>query len=155
MECQIRPFQPDDFTGTWLLELGEKGAMYPASVFIRQVSVLFPGTFLVATVDGMPAGYCIGAVSQDSSSEAWILRLRVSLPYRRQHIGSDLIDALLAEFSRRRICMVHLSVAPGNTGAQALYRKFGFENSAYHEGYFGEGEDRIIMTLRMNQGSAR
>jgi len=150
MGSQIRPFQPEDFPGIWLLELGEKGARYPASVFIRQVSVLFPGTFLVALFDGIPAGYCIGAVSQDNSSEAWILRLRVSLPYRRRHIGSDLIDALLAEFSRRRIRRVHLSVAPGNISALALYRKFGFENSAYHEGYFGEGEDRIIMTLQMD-----
>lgn len=153
MGSQIRQFQPEDFHGVWLLEFGEKGAKYPAYVFIRQASVLFPRTFLVGLVEGIPAGYCIGAVSQDSSSEAWILRLRVSLPYRRQHIGSDLIDALLAEFSRRRICLVHLSVAPGNTGAQALYRKFGFENSAYHEGYFGEGEDRIIMTLRMDEVS--
>jgi ribosomal-protein-alanine N-acetyltransferase len=152
MGSLIRPFQPEDFPGVWLLELGEKGARYPASVFIRQASVLFPQTFLVAIVDNTPAGYCIGAVSQDSSSEAWILRLRVSPLNRRQRIGSDLIDALLAEFSRRRICLVHLSVAPSNTGALALYRKFGFENSAYHEGYFGDGEDRIIMTLRMNQG---
>jgi ribosomal-protein-alanine N-acetyltransferase len=155
MGSQIRPFQPEDFPWIWLLELGQKGARYPASVFIRQASVLFPGTFLVALFDGIPAGYCIGAVSQDNSSEAWILRLRVSLPYRRRHIGSDLIDALLAEFSSRRICLVHLSVAPWNTGALALYKKFGFENSAYHEGYFGDGEDRIIMTLRMNQGSVR
>jgi ribosomal-protein-alanine N-acetyltransferase len=155
MGCQIRPFQPEDFPWIWPLELGEKGARYPASVFIRQASVLFPGTFLVAIVDGTHAGYCIGAVSQDSSSEAWILRLRVSLPYRRQHIGSDLIDALMAEFSRRGICLVNLSVAPSNTGALALYRKFGFQYSAYHEGYFGDGEDRIIMTLRMNRGSVR
>ena len=150
MRSRIRQFQPEDFPGICLLELGEKGAEYPASVFIRQASVLFPGTFLVGLVEGIPAGYCIGAVSQESYLEAWILRLRVSLPYRRRHIGSDLINALLAEFSRRRICLVHLSVAPGNTGALALYKKFGFENSAYHEGYFGDGEDRIIMTLRMN-----
>jgi ribosomal-protein-alanine N-acetyltransferase len=155
MDTQIRPFRIEDFPGILPLELGEKGARYPASVFIRQASVLFPGTFLVAMVDGMPAGYCIGAVSQDSSSESWILRLRVSLPYRRRHIGSDLIDTLLEEFSSRRIRLVHLSVAPWNTGALALYRKFGFENSAYHEDYFGNGEDRIIMTLRMNQGSVR
>jgi ribosomal protein S18 acetylase RimI-like enzyme len=155
MGVLIRPFQPEDFPGIWLLELGEKGARYPASVFIRQASVLFPGTFLVAIADDIPAGYCIGAISQDKSYESWILRLRVSLPYRRLHIGSDLINALLAEFSIRRICLVHLSVAPWNAGALALYRKCGFENSAYHEGYFGDGEDRIIMTLRMNQGSVK
>jgi ribosomal-protein-alanine N-acetyltransferase len=148
MGALVRPFRQEDFPGTCLLELGEKGARYPASVFIRQASVLYPGTFLVALENGAVAGYAIGAVSQGNPGEAWILRIRVSPPCRRRHIGSDLLHTLLAEFSRRSISLIQLSVAPENTGAQALYKKFGFEVAAFHKGYFGEGEDRIIMALR-------
>mgnify|MGYP001225599704 CR=1 FL=1 len=155
MGALIRPFWQDDFPGVCLLEIGERGAQYPASVFIRQASVLYPGTFLVALENGEPAGYCIGAVPQDNCCEAWILRLRVSAPYRRRHIGSELLNTLLAEFSQRNVSMVQLSVAPGNTGAQALYGKFGFEVAAFHKGYFGDGEDRIIMALRMGQPCGR
>jgi ribosomal protein S18 acetylase RimI-like enzyme len=115
--------------------------------------VLYPGTFLVARENDELAGYCIGAVPGNSTCEAWILRLRVSLPYRRRHIGSDLIQTLLAEFLRRGIFIVQLSVAPENTSAQALYRKFGFEFAAFWKGYFGDGEDRIIMELRQGQSS--
>jgi len=151
MGALIRPFRQDDFPGVCLLEIGEKGAQYPATVFIRQASVLYAGTFLVALENGEPAGYCIGAVPQDNCREAWILRLRVSSPYRRRHIGSELLNSLLAEFTQRNVSTVQLSVAPGNTGAQALYGKFGFEVAAFHKGYFGDGEDRIIMALRMGQ----
>jgi [ribosomal protein S18]-alanine N-acetyltransferase len=151
MGALIRTFREEDFPGTCLLELGEKGARYPAAVFIRQASVLYPGTFLVAIENGALAGYCIGAVPEDSSCEAWILRLRVSLPLRRRHIGSDLLTTLLAEFSRRGISRVRLSVAPENTSAQALYRKSGFVVAAYCKGYFGDGEDRSIMVLRLGQ----
>jgi ribosomal protein S18 acetylase RimI-like enzyme len=153
MSALIRKFRQEDFHGTCLLELGERGAMYPASVFIRQASVLYPGTFLVAIENGELAGYCIGAVPENSTCEAWILRLRVCLPLRRRHIGSDLLDTLLAEFSRRGVSVVHLSVAPDNSGAQALYRKSGFVVAAFCKGYFGDGEDRIIMELRLDQPS--
>jgi [ribosomal protein S18]-alanine N-acetyltransferase len=148
MGILIRNFRQEDFSGACLLERGEKGAGYPASVFIRQASVLYPGTFLVAIENDELAGYCIGAVPENSTGEAWILRLRVSEPYRRRHIGLDLLHTLLAEYFRRGISIIQLSVAPENTTAQALYRKFGFEVKAFCKGYFGDGEDRIIMELR-------
>jgi ribosomal protein S18 acetylase RimI-like enzyme len=151
MGILIRNFRQEDFSAACLLELGEKGARYPASVFIRQASVLYPGTFLVAIENDELAGYCIGAVPENSTCEAWILRLRVSVQYRRRHIGSDLIHTLLAEFLRRGISIVQLSVAPENKSAQALYRRFGFEVAAFCKGYFGNGEDRIIMELRLGQ----
>jgi [ribosomal protein S18]-alanine N-acetyltransferase len=155
MGILIRNFREEDFSGTCLLEHGEKGAGYPASVFIRQASVLYPGTFLVAIENDELAGYCIGAVPENSTCEAWILRLRVLEPYRRRHIGSDLIHTLLAEFFRRGVSILHLSVAPENTIAQALYKKFGFEVAAFCIGYFGDGEDRIIMELRQGQLSGK
>jgi ribosomal protein S18 acetylase RimI-like enzyme len=155
MGVLIRNFRQEDFSGTCLLELGEKGARYPASVFIRQASVLYPGTFLVAIENDELAGYCIGAVPENSTCEAWILRLRVSMMSRRRHIGSDLINTLIAELLRRGISTVRLSVAPENTIAQALYRKFGFEVAAFCKGYFGDGEDRIIMELRTGQLSGK
>ncbi|MCU0628796.1 MAG: GNAT family N-acetyltransferase [Methanoregulaceae archaeon] len=151
MGALIRLFAQADFPGICLLEMGERGAQYPACVFIRQASVLYPKTFLVALENGEPAGYCIGAMPQDNYREAWILRLRVSAPYRRRHIGSDLLSTLLAEFKQKEVSAVQLSVAPGNTGAQALYRLFGFEVAAFHKGYFGDGEDRLIMALRLDQ----
>jgi [ribosomal protein S18]-alanine N-acetyltransferase len=151
MGVLIRNFRQEDFSAACHLERGEKGARYPASVFIRQASVLYPGTFLVAVENDELTGYCIGAVPENSTCEAWILRLRVSIPYRRRHIGSDLMHTLLAEFLRRGISIVQLSVAPENKSAQALYRKFGFEVATFCKGYFGDGEDRIIMALRLGQ----
>lgn len=40
---------------------------------------------------------------------------------------------------------VFLSVAPDNRGAILLYEKMGFSCSQEVSGYFGPGEDRLIM----------
>lgn len=145
MRALIRSFAERDFSGVCLLEQGEKGSYYPAAVFIRQASVLYPAMFFVAQYHQEIAGYGIGAVEGEAPGMAWILRLRVSPPHRRKHIGTDLLEALLQEFARRQVSLVRLSVAPGNTAALALYRKTGFTPAGFHKDYFGEDEDRIIM----------
>lgn len=150
MDSHIRLFREGDYSGICLLEIQEKGATYPSSVFIRQASVLYPSTFLVAELNGTPAGYCIGAVCEGGSSEAWILRLRVAPPCRRRQIGSDLVTTLLGIFLQRGVADVYLSVAPENYAARNLYHKVGFRGISLQKGYFGHGEDRIIMAAQLN-----
>ncbi len=144
----IRLFKGEDFSGISLLEIEEKGARYPSSVFIRQASVLYPSTFLVAELNGNLAGYCIGALRDGIPSDAWILRLRVATPYRRRRIGSELVKTLLNIFSERDVLSVYLSVAPENNAARNLYRKLGFRDISLQRGYFGDSEDRIIMAVQ-------
>ncbi|MDD1711377.1 MAG: GNAT family N-acetyltransferase [Methanoregulaceae archaeon] len=150
MGSLIRLFRDEDFAAICLLEIMEKGATYPSSVFIRQASVLYPTTFLVAEKNGDLTGYCIGALREGIPSEAWILRLRVSLPHRRRRIGSDLVGTLLKIFLQKKVSVVYLSVAPENGAARNLYMKFGFEDITFKKGYFGEGEDRIIMAVHLS-----
>lgn len=145
MRVRIRSFAESDFPGVCLLEQGERGAPYPAAVFVRQASVLYPGTFLVAHCHDEVTGYGIGAAEGDTPGMAWILRLRVSPSRRRNHIGTDLLEALLRELARRQVSVVRLSVAPENSAAVALYRKTGFTATGFFRDYFGEAEDRIIM----------
>lgn len=143
----VRLFGDEDFTIVSLLEEGENGAPYPAAVFIRQASELYPRTFFVAESGPSLAGYIIGAITEDCSSDAWILRLRVAPPFRQRRIGSALLQVLITTLRDRGVTTIRLSVAPANTPALALYRRHGFEVIAARREYFGKGEDRFIMLL--------
>lgn len=143
----LRLFSEGDFAMVCALEEGENGAPYPAAVFIRQASELYPQTFFVAESGPSLHGYIIGAITQDCPSDAWILRLRVAPPFRQRRIGSALLQVLITTLRDRGISTIRLSVAPANTPALTLYRRHGFEVIEAEREYFGKGEDRFIMLL--------
>lgn len=61
-----------------------------------------------------------------SGDEGEILDLAVHPDARRQGLGGALLDALLAEASRRGLRCIALEVRVSNLGAIALYRSRGF-----------------------------
>ncbi len=59
--------------------------------------------------------------------------------------GAVLLDWLLEQARRRAAREVMLEVAAQNTAAQSLYRQAGFEQIALRRGYYGPGQDALIM----------
>jgi len=147
MGVVIRGFEERDFDAVVALEQGEKRNRYGAAVFVRQSAALYPQTFLVADHDGTAVGYAIGAVVQDDTTSAWVLRLNVARQWQGQGTGTALISRLIAELAARQVQHIFLSVAPANIPAQKIYGQIGFVNVAHTSGYFCEGEDRDIMQL--------
>jgi ribosomal-protein-alanine N-acetyltransferase len=141
----IRPYRNEDFPPIHLLEMEGGHESYRSAVFVRQMGVICGNTFLIATVDGEPAGYAIGALVQGAPREAWILRMGVRKDQQRNRIGSVLLAALLDLLRGMEVQSVRLTVSPANVPALGLYRKCGFSQAGYHEAYFGDDEDRIIM----------
>jgi ribosomal-protein-alanine N-acetyltransferase len=145
-DIAIRLFLPDDFSAVCDLEQGEKGSPYSAAVFVRQASVLFCRTFLVAVCKGTVVGYTIGAAAQAAPGDGWVLRLRVADRYHRRSIGKALLTSLLTAFAFLQVRRVLLTVAPENHPARALYHSVGFEETGFLPGYFGKGEDRLVLS---------
>ena len=77
-----------------------------------------------------------------------MIRLKVVEGHQSRGIGRLLLDAAVTSQATAGAKKVLLSVAPGNTKAIALYTTYGFSEIAFQEGYFGTGEDRIIMEFR-------
>ncbi|KUG09243.1 hypothetical protein ASZ90_016616 [hydrocarbon metagenome] len=69
--------------------------------------------------------------------------------YRQRRVGSALLQALVAALRGKGVDTIRLSVSPENAPARALYRNYGFTVIATEPGYFGEGQDRLIMILRI------
>lgn len=141
----IRPYEEEDFLPVHRLEMAGGHESYRSAVFIRQMGVVCRTTFLVAILDTEQVGYTIGALVQNESHTAWILRMGVREDQRRNGVGSILLAELIEIFRTLGVLTVRLTVSPWNVPALGLYMKAGFEQESYHEAYFGKDEDRIVM----------
>jgi ribosomal-protein-alanine N-acetyltransferase len=80
--------------------------------------------------------------------EGYLSNVAVSPAYRRQGIAEALLTALLARARARKLSFVTLEVRAGNTPAQALYRKLGFQEVGVRRAYYEHPkEDAVLMTL--------
>jgi len=147
MTTVIRPFKDDDFEALMPIERGDNGSNYQSAVFVRQAGVLFPQTFLVLEHDGRAAGFTVGGFVQGNEGHAWVLRLKVREDLRRRGFGRLLLQRLLDTLGDGGVSEVLLSVSPQNVPAVRLYESAGFGVAGKEEGYFGDGEDRLVMRL--------
>lgn len=80
--------------------------------------------------------------------EAHITLLMIHPDYHGQGLGQWLLGVLLAQAAARGLERATLEVREGNTGAIALYQKFGFQAIGRRPGYYGTtGEDALIFWL--------
>lgn len=81
--------------------------------------------------------------------EAHVTNLATAPACRRRGVASRLLLRLVDEALDRGLDAVTLEVRESNAGAQALYRRFGFEVDGVRPGYYAEShEDALIMWAR-------
>lgn len=82
------------------------------------------------------------------SGECEILTIAVDENWRRQNVGTIMVQNMI-EIARRKACgKIFLEVDLTNQGAIALYRKFGFVDEYVRKKYYGEN-DAIVMALKL------
>jgi ribosomal-protein-alanine N-acetyltransferase len=100
----------------------------------------------VAVFDGAVAGY---SVRWRVADEVHLLNVAVDRERRGLGIGRRLVDAALAEGRATGAAVVYLEVRAGNVAARRLYRDVGFREIGIRRGYYGVGQDAIVMELRL------
>lgn len=130
----------------------------PAVLLVEKGSYEFPwsaGNF----VDSIHAGYSawvyevggeiIGhAVLMAALDEAHLLNITISPAWRRQGLGSVLLNHAIDTARQQLVRTLYLEVRPSNRPAIELYEKNGFEAFALRKGYYPaqEGrEDALVM----------
>ena len=95
-----------------------------------------------------PGHYIVGFVgSWIMADEAHITSIAVREAYRRQGIGEQLIISAIEKAIENKADILTLEVRVSNTGAQALYTKYGFTQVGLRKGYYTDNrEDAIIMS---------
>jgi ribosomal-protein-alanine N-acetyltransferase len=99
----------------------------------------------VSEVDGKIAAMLVLWFIVD---EAHIATIAVHPDFRRQGLGEQILLFALRAARNEGAQRVFLEVRAGNTAAQAMYKKFGFEVAGVRPGYYKDNnEDALLMNL--------
>ena len=113
------------------------------SLFMSEMALRTSRAYYVARVDGLVVGY-VGLML--SADEGHITTLAVDPNWHRRKVGTRLLLAAAHEARRREAQALTLEVRMSNTGAQELYRQFGFRPAGVRKNYYVEtNEDALIM----------
>ncbi|MFF4830356.1 GNAT family N-acetyltransferase [Streptomyces sp. NPDC001315] len=97
-------------------------------------------------------GYVLFATSSDRSV-SWCLSLAIAPDRRGCGLGKKLMHEALRRLREAGVHEARLAVEPTNTAAITLYRSLGFSSEDSEEfarkDYFGPGEHRLIMSLKL------
>ena len=102
---------------------------------------------------GLPAkGPVVGYVGfRFRSTEAHISTIAVHPDWRGRGLGELLLLTALERALELGASMVSLEVRASNQVAQSLYRKYGFQFTSVHRGYYRDGEDAWLMGVEVHQ----
>jgi ribosomal protein S18 acetylase RimI-like enzyme len=98
--------------------------------------------FWWADVDGRHAGFCVFTIGHHwyrrDVIDGYVDEFYVEPALRRGGVGRTLANAMLAEFRRRGVRRMELSVLPRNTRARAFWASLGFELALLRMAWAGE-----------------
>ena len=117
--------------------------------FFRQAIELFPDTIYIAEKTNNLIGYCIGSSVTGHNDKGWILSLAVDENFRRKGIGTELVKKVIDELTIIGCQEILLTVLPKNVSSKKIFEMIGFKKIAEDENYFGEGNPREIMSLKI------
>jgi ribosomal-protein-alanine N-acetyltransferase len=124
-----------------------EGKVYPrpwsAGLFLSELAQKSSRAYFVARHANRVVGYAGVMVLGD---EGHVTNIAVDPGFHRHKIGTRLMIALVEASRERKVRSMTLEVRRANAGAQAMYRRFGFQTVGVRKGYYVEtGEDAYIM----------
>jgi ribosomal-protein-alanine N-acetyltransferase len=116
---------------------------WSAGLFLSELAQKGSRAYVVARNQGRVVGYAGVMILGD---EGHVTNIAVDPAFHRHKIGTHLFLALVDASKERKVRSMTLEVRRTNDGAQAMYRKFGFQTVGVRKGYYVEtGEDAYIM----------
>lgn len=143
LDVQIGPMRRRHIPAVLRIE----GRVYPrpwsAGLFLSELAQRNARAYLVARYNGKVVGYAGVMFFPD---EGHITNVAVDPDFHRNKIGTRLLLELIEDARRRGVRSMTLEVRRANTGAQTMYRRFGFQTVGVRRGYYVEtGEDAYVM----------
>ena len=84
------------------------------------------------------------------TDEVHLLNVAVHQSRRGSGVGRTLVEAVIDEGRATRARTMFLEVRAGNVAARRLYRRLGFRDLGVRRGYYGPGQDAIVMELKLD-----
>ncbi|MGB3908523.1 MAG: ribosomal protein S18-alanine N-acetyltransferase [Methanomethylovorans sp.] len=146
MNIRIRNFKADDFEDVLCIE-SESFTEHNPFAYIHFYE-MHGNMFLVAEYLGSIVGFVVGY--RMNEREGRVFSLAVREEFQGKGIGTMLLDALFKEFYSNLLKYATLEVRTNNIKAKGLYLKMGFVPCWIEKGYYSDGEDGIIMKMKLS-----
>jgi len=134
------------FDNPWSLDAFERELSLPFSRLIVAIQASTQTAARAAPEDTSLIGFLCRWMVAD---ECHILNVAVHPQMRQQGIGKRLMQHALAEARTKKVQVITLEVRRSNLAARSLYRKLEFQERRLRRNYYGQGEDAIVMELRL------
>ena len=151
----IRRFERDDLDQVVRINKSCLPENYPNSFFLG-LHFQAPNAFIVAEKDDKVVGYVMCRVERGFSNfgmkivkKGHIVSLAVLPEHRRRKVAEKLLSEALKGLKGYDVNEVYLEVRVSNEPAINLYKKFGFEVVKRQKGYYLDGEDAFVMSVKM------
>ena len=153
---RLRRFRPDDLDTVMHINqvcLPENYGTY----FFTELYERFPETFIVAEENGKIIGYVMCRIETGLpdfgllgiARRGHVISIAVLPENQRGGIGTALMEEAVhgMRFYKAKECFLEVRVT--NTPAVNLYKKFGFQTNKIAHGYYSDGEDAYIMSIKL------
>jgi ribosomal-protein-alanine N-acetyltransferase len=143
MEIELQPMRRRHIPAILRIEAAVYPRPWSAGLFLSELAQRNSRRYFVARHRGKVVGYSGIMLLGD---EGHITNIAVDPACHRQKIGTRLMIAMLEVARAEGSRAVTLEVRRTNSGAQDMYRQFGFEIVGVRKGYYVEtGEDAYVM----------
>ena len=145
MTLIIRKMTLEDVPGVIDLDQKSFSLPWPERSFRYELTANPASRCWVAELDGRIVGMIVVWLILD---EAHVATIATHPDFRRQGIGTQLLAHALRHLMDEGARSSFLEVRESNTGAQDMYRKFGYEATGRRPRYYRDNnEDAILMNL--------
>ncbi len=143
----IRKMTGRDLDEIMLIELASFTLPWSRQSYENELSNRY-ATYMVADHEGVVAAYGGMWVVAD---EAHITNVAVAPRYRRQGMGTKVLQALLNTAGQKRVSRIFLEVRASNDAAFKLYSGQGFAPTGVRKQYYSDNDEDAIVMMRQLQ----
>ncbi|WP_247730487.1 ribosomal protein S18-alanine N-acetyltransferase [Halovivax limisalsi] len=148
----IRPAERADLLAVVRIESASFPEPWPMSAFEHFLGQ--PGFLVAVDPADAVAGYAVADVTPTHGGLLGHLKDIAVHPERRgEGVATALLERVFAVLREHGADSVKLEVRESNDPARELYRSAGFEPLRRVEGYYGNGEDALVLLREIDGGS--
>jgi len=145
----LRDMRRDDLPAVLDIERRSFAQPWSRAFFEKELATPF-ARLVVAVEETLPRPQVIGYTCRwRVTDEVHLLNVAVHPERRGLGHGRELVGAIVAEAEVAGVRVIFLEVRAGNVVARRLYRLLGFKDLGVRRGYYGPGQDAIVMELRL------
>jgi ribosomal-protein-alanine N-acetyltransferase len=148
--ASLRDMRREDLGAVLEIERRSFAQPWSRAFFEKELATPF-ARLIIADEDMPPHGRVVGYTCRwRVTDEVHLLNVAVHPERRGLGYGRQLVGAVIAEARTAAARVVFLEVRAGNVIARRLYRQLGFKDLGVRRGYYGPGQDAIVMELRLD-----